>query len=228
MRRQIWVALAIAFVPTVAAADKYDDAFAKTQKLFESYKASVDQYAGLKAKYDQYYAPLRPQWELAQKAHAAAKTECDKNKRTKACRDKTMTYAAEQKKYNAMVWDRDNADPKQEFDEKALAVVNQELVRRRDDYDAVYKVVKKMLEDAAFKTDKAKARRDALDTKLATMEKKRAEQTAKNTSAEADAKNPPRSTATTNSGGSGGSPTNPNGAAAIESAKKMGEALGKQ
>ncbi|HEX5058570.1 MAG TPA: hypothetical protein VFV99_04375, partial [Kofleriaceae bacterium] len=88
--RRLWVVAALALVPQLALADKYEDAFAKTQQLFDAYKASADQYNAMRAKYDQYYAPIAPQWQVVVTARKVADDECNKNKRTRACRDKTL------------------------------------------------------------------------------------------------------------------------------------------
>jgi len=224
--RRLWVVLAIALVPQLANADKYDDAFAKTQQAFDAYKAVADKYATLHAKYEQYYAPLGPQWDVVVKARKLADDECNKNKRTKACRDLTLAYAAEHKKYNAMVWDKDNADPKKEFDGAALNLLDQQKKRRLAEYDAIYAPTKKMLEDWAFKTQAKVDRAAKLDAKLKAMEDKRGEKFAAGRSSVADSKNPrpDNSSSSTNGGSSSGIDSG----AIMEKANGMAGALGKQ
>jgi len=226
MTRHVWLVVALAFASRTAAADKYDDAFAKITKVYDEYKAAADKLADARTKYAQYYAPLRPQWDVAAKAHKAADDECAKNKRTRACRDLTLAYAAEQKKYNAMVWDKDNADPKKEFDDNAIKVLEATKDRKAKDYDTLYGPTKKMLEDAAFKSNKRNEKARQLDSKLGALEQKRRDKQAANTSVAADAKNPPPSNTSTSTSTSTGSGIGDNGA--MDTARSTAGALGHQ
>lgn len=216
-------ALVALLPPRVAEADKYDDAFTRSQKAFDAWKEVADRYAGLRAKYDRYYAPITPQWQVVVTARKNADDACAKNKRTKACRDLTLAYAAEHKKYNALVWDKDNADPKHEFDAASLHVLHAEQTKRATEYDTIYKATKKLLEDAAFKAT-SKAERDQIDAKLAKQEKKRGERFAAGRGAEAQSRMPQSNSSSSSSSGSSHSVNS----SVMDSARRTGDALGKQ
>lgn len=166
----MWVALAITLSSGVAVADKIEDMATRALKAYDAMADVEKKYAALHAKYETYYKPIAPQWDVVVKTRKLAEDECAKNKRTVACRDKTLAYAAEHKKYNAMVWDKDNADPKHEFDDKALTILNKEVQRTKAEFQTLYTETAKAFE--AANTKAAAKGRSQLDAKLAEREDK--------------------------------------------------------
>jgi hypothetical protein len=225
MRTRVLVSLVMALTPSIAAADKLEDMATNALKAYDVMTDVDKKYATLYAKYEVYYKPIGPQWDVVVKTRKVADDECAKNKRTVACRDKTLAYAAEHKKYNAMVWDKDNADPKHEFDDKALIVLHREVTRAKAEFQRRYSETAKAFEAAHSKV--AAKSRSELDAKLAVREQKRADAAKQNTSVAADAKNRSSSSSSSSSSGSRGG-GGPDSGAIMDSANKMGTALGKQ
>lgn len=211
MGRSVWIAVVIALVPGVSAADKYDDAVAKRNKAADAYNEAVKRYEPLYLKWERYYKPIDAQYPVMVAAHDKASAECAKNKRTKACRDLTLAYAVEHKKYNALVWDKDNADPKQEASRAALKPLEAKYATAKKDFDLVDVETRKLFE-AGYKNARTKAERDQLDAKLAKKEEVRGDKFAAGRSSAADAKNP-RTNSSSSSSGSSGSPNDPMGTA---------------
>jgi hypothetical protein len=189
MRTRLWVTIVIASMPSIAVADKIEDMATNALKAYDVMIDAQKQYAALYANYEKYYKPIAPQWDVVVKTRKAAEDECAKNKRTVACRDKTLLYAAEHKKYNAMVWDKDNADPKHEFDASALTVRDREVKRAQAEFQTRYAETAKAF-NAATNKAATKALRLKLDERLAEREQKRSETFAAGRSSTADAKMP--------------------------------------
>jgi hypothetical protein len=195
------LALLIALVPAVAAADKLDDAVAKTDKAFDAYKGVEKQYATLYTSWERYYKPIDTQYPLVVAARKKADDACAKNKRSKNCHDFTLAYAAEHKKYNSLVWDKDNADPKQEYAPEALKPVERDMTQKKDAFEKSKEATIKLFEEA-YKKVKTKAEKDQLDAKLAAREDKRNDKFAAGRSSAADAKMPKGNPNSSSSGSS--------------------------
>jgi hypothetical protein len=200
-----WVALVVVAMPSVAVADRYDDAVARTDKAFDSYKVVETRYAALYAKWEQLYKPIDVQYPVVVEARRKADAACAKDKRTKNCHDLTLAYAAEHKKYDALVWDKDSADPKREYAPVALNLVATSMQQKREVFETSKAATIKLF-DEAYQKARSKAERDQLDAKLAVREGKRNDKFEAGRSAAADAKNP-RSSGSSSSSSSGGSGT---------------------
>jgi hypothetical protein len=166
----MWVALVITLSSGIAFADEIEDMATRALKAYDAMADVEKKYGALHAKYETYYKPIAPQWDVVVRTRKLAEDECAKNKRTVACRDKTLAYAAEHKKYNAMVWDKDNADPKREFDDKALTILNKEVQRAKAEFQTLYTETARAFE--AANTKAAAKSRSQLDAKLAEREEK--------------------------------------------------------
>ena len=222
---KLGVGVLIALSTSIAAADKLDDAKSKLDTATDAYNAAIEKYKPLHDKWERYYKPIAPQYEVVLAARKQADDACAKGKRTKNCHDLTLAYAAEHKKYNALVWDKDNADPKHELSPEALKPFERDMLQKKDAFEKVDAATRKLFADAYSKA-RTKAERDQLDAKLRTKEDKRGDKFAAGRGKEADSKNPPSTSSSSSSSSSSTSPYSDNGAA--ESARRTAAALGKQ
>jgi hypothetical protein len=191
----------MALCPHLAEADKLDDAVAHTDKTFDAFKEAEKKYAALYAKWEQYYKPIDVQYPVMVEAKKKADAACAKNKRMKVCRDLTLAYAAEHKKYNALVFDKDSADPKKEYTPQALKPVENDMLQKKGEFEKS-KAVTLDLFTKAHEKARTKAERDQLDAKLAKREDKRGDKFSAGRSSAADSKRPTSSGNGSSSGGS--------------------------
>jgi hypothetical protein len=226
--RHSWLALALVIGARVASADPIEDAANRALKAYDAMQEANNKYTSARTKYDVYYAPLRPQWDVAEAKRKDAVDECAKNKRTRACHDKTLAYAAAHKDYDKLVWNRDEADPKHELDDNALKVMFADKERLKTEFNNLYATAATMFNAALKKATKA-SEKQRLDKRLTELEQKRASSFAAGRSVTADAKNPaPSNSSSSSSSNSSSGSSGSINSSVMDSARATGAALGHQ
>jgi len=189
----------LALVPRLAAADKLDDAVVKTDKASEDYKAVLNQYTDLYAKWERYYKPIDAQYAVAADLKKKADDACAKSKYTKNCHDLTLAYTQAFRQHYALKETRDAADPKHEFSPEALKIVEKDLNAKKSVFETLKTSTIKMFEEA-YKKVRTKEDKDKLDAKLAKKEEKRGDKFAEGRSSKAQSQMPQGNSTSTSSG----------------------------
>ncbi|MGE5184642.1 MAG: hypothetical protein ACM31C_21370 [Acidobacteriota bacterium] len=197
--RALAVVLVLAASP--ALADKLDDAFATTQQAQQHYAALRDQYATLRARWDQAYKPLVEHYPVELAAYKNMAAACGGAGRgSPACSQATLAWAAAVKQRQSLEWHAAELDPKHEADSQALVARDREVAAAKADFERAFDQAKTAFADARARA-RTPADRTKIDDKLAARETQRQQRFAATRGSAADRANPGGRGG--NSGGSG-------------------------